>query len=208
MGDGKTHSSFKRAGTEEDIGERAVESLVESGIIRVETSKKEFTNWSENEKIDNKLFFTTPFMRFWFAFISPLFKGIRDGDYDEVHKRFKNRESEFVQLPFIELTHELLKKSFEEDKLIEISTYWDRDIELDIYGKTTSGKIIVGSCKYSNAKVKKSELSRLEELCKKADIKADIFVIMAKKGFSTELKSLKGEKLKLFTLKNFKKLVE
>jgi hypothetical protein len=146
-------------------------------------------------------------MRFWFAFISPLFKGIRDGDYSEVEKRFTNRESEFVQLPFVELTHELLKMSFDDDKLVEISRYWDRDIELDIYAKTASGKIVVGSCKYSNAKVKKSELKRLEELCQKADIKADIFVIMAKKGFSTELKSLKGEKLKLFTLKNFKKLV-
>jgi len=39
-------------------------------------------------------------------------------------------------------------------------------------------------------------------------MKADIFVIFSKRGFSNELKSLKGENLKLFTVKNFKKLVE
>lgn len=207
QGDGKTHSSFKRAGVDEDVGQRAVEALVESGIIRVEKPKKEFTSWSENESIDNKLFFTTPFMRFWFAFISPLFKGIRDGDYSEIEKKFANNQAEFMQLPFIELSHELLKLTFKEDKLLEVGTYWDRDRELDIYGKTASGKIIAGSCKYTNAKVKKSELSRLQDLCEKAGIEADIFVIVAKKGFSNELKTLKGENLKLLTLKNFKTLV-
>ena len=29
--------------------------------------------------IDEKLNFTAPFMRFWFSFISPYFKGIKDG---------------------------------------------------------------------------------------------------------------------------------
>ncbi|QSZ40765.1 hypothetical protein GJV85_01070 [Sulfurimonas aquatica] len=208
MGDGKTHSTFKRAKIDEEAGLNAVEELVQRGIIRVEKSKKVFTSWSENEKIDNKLFFTTPFLRFWFAFVSPLFKGIRDGNYDEIIKRFANREAEFVNLTYIELSHELLKLTFVDDKIKEISSYWDREIELDIYATTTSGKIVVGSCKYTNAKVKKSELKRLEELCEKAGIKADVFVIVSKNGFSNELKTLKGENLKLLSLKNFKKLAE
>lgn len=208
LGDGKTHSSFKRAGVDKDVGLRAVEELVERGIIRVEKSKKIFTSWSENEKIDNKLFFTTPFLRFWFAFISPLFKGIRDGQYDEMIQKFTHREIEFTQFTFVELSHELLKLQFQTDKITEIGTYWDRDINLDIFAKTASGKIIVGTCKYTNAKVNKSELTRLQELCQKANIEADIFVIVAKKGFSNELKSLKGENLKLLTLKNFKTLIE
>ena len=194
MGDGRTHSSFKRAKVDKDAGDKAVEELVSRGIIRVNKAKK--------------LFFTTPFMRFWFAFVSPLFKGVRDGDYKEVQKRWKNRESEFVQLPFIELSHELLKQNFQDDKIIEISTYWDRDVALDIYAKTASGKTVVGSCKYSNTKVKKSELSKLQELCKTAKIEADIFVFVSKKGFSSELKSLKSKNLKLFTLKNFNSLLK
>jgi uncharacterized protein len=147
-------------------------------------------------------------LRFWFAFISPLFKGIRDGDFKEVKQRFLNNESEFIQLTFIQLSHELIKRQMKDDKIVEIGTYWDREVELDIYAKTQSGKTIVGSCKYTNNKVKKSELTRLQEACATAKIEADIFVLVSKKGFSTELKSLKSDKLKLFTLKNFKSLVE
>ena len=78
---------------------------------------------------------------------------------------------------------------------------------MDIYAKTASGKNILGTCKYSNAKVKKSEIVKLQELSAKAKIKADIFVLVAKSGFSTEVRALKGEDLKLFSLKNFKNLL-
>jgi len=148
-------------------------------------------------------------LRFWFAFISPIFKGIRDGDYKEIRERFQNRKAEFMQLTFVELSHELLKLNFsKEDKLKEISVYWDNNIELDIYAKTKSGKTIVGVCKYTNAKVKKSELTRLQEACKESKIDADTFVIISKNGFSNELKNMKNSTLRLITLKNFKKLVE
>jgi hypothetical protein len=208
MGDGRTHSIFKRAKVDKDAGENAVEELVSRGIIRVDKAKNLFTSWGEDEKVDNKLFFTTPFMRFWFAFVSPLFKGIRDGEYREVKTRFQNRESEFVTLTFIELAHELLKQNFKEDKIVAVGTYWDRNIELDIYAKTAAGKIVVGTCKYTNSKIKKSALTKLQEACATAKIEADIFVLFSKKGFSSELKSLKSESLKLFSVKNFKSLIE
>lgn len=207
QGNGKIHSVFKRAGVEDDIGQRITEELCQKGVITAQKSKKIFTSWEEHQKIDNKLFFTTPFLRFWFAFISPLFKGIRDGDYAEIIEKFTSHKNEFINLPFIELSHELIKILPTEDKIIEISTYWDKDIELDIYATTSSGKTVVGSCKYTNSKVNKSELSRLKELCKRANIKADIFIIVSKRGFSNELKSLKDENLKLFTIKNLQKLV-
>ena len=208
MGDGKTHTAFKRANISEEVGLNAIDELCDSQIIKLQKSNKVFTSWSENESVSSKLFFTSPFLRFWFAFVSPIFKGIRDGDYKEIRERFSNRESEFVQLPFAQLSHELLKLNFKEDPIKEISTYWDNNLELDIYAKTASGKTIVGSCKYTNSKIKKSELTKLQESCEKAKIDADIFVIFSKKGFSTELKSLKGENLKLYTVKNFKTLVE
>jgi len=209
MGDGKTHSSYKRAKLEQSVGDKAVEELVERGIIYVEKPKKEFTSWAENEKIDNKLYFTTPFFRFWFAFVSPLFKGIRDKNYTEVKQRWENREAEFSDLIFTQLSHELLKVDFDKkDKITDISGYWDKQVAFDIYAKTKSGKTIVGLCKYKKTKINKSELTRLQELCKEANINTDIFVIVSKKGFSSELKALKGESLKLYTIKNFKQLIE
>ena len=208
QGDGKTHSSYKRANVAEDVGDAAVEALIQRGIIRVEKARNVFTSWQTNEKVDNKLFFTTPFMRFWFAFISPLFKGIRDGDYSEVKKRFQNNENEFVRLTFVQLAHEYLKLSFKDDKIVEIGTYWDRETELDVYAKTQSGKTIVGNCKYANQKVKKSDLTRLQEASKKANIEVDAFVFFSKSGYTNELKSLKGENLKLFGVKSLKTLLE
>lgn len=208
MGDGQTHTAYKRANVSKEVGENAVDELCETGVIRLQKSNKIFTSWEENEKVSNKLFFTSPFLRFWFAFVSPIFKGIRDGDYKEIRERFANRSAEFIQLPFTELSHEVLKRSFKEDKITEISTYWDNNIALDIYAKTASGKTVVGLCKYTNSKVKKSELTRLQELCATSKIEADIFVLFSKNGYSNELKTLKGENLKLLTLKNFKSLVE
>jgi len=207
QGDGKTHSSFKRAKVDEEAGLNVTDELSNRGVISVDKAKNIFTSWDKNEKVDNKFYFSAPFLRFWFAFVSPLFKGIRDGDFEEVKQRFLNNESEFTQLTFIKLSHELLKLQMKDDKIVEIGTYWDREVELDIYAKTQSGKTIVGSCKYTNNKVKKSELTRLQATCTTAKIEADLFVLISKKGFSSELKSLKGDKLKLFTLKHFKSLV-
>ena len=207
QGDGKTHSSFKRAKVDEEAGLNVTDELSNRGVISVDKAKNIFTSWDKNEKVDNKFYFSAPFLRFWFAFVSPLFKGIRDGDFEEVKQRFLNNESEFTQLTFIQLSHELLKLQMKDDKIVEIGTYWDREVELDIYAKTQSGKTIVGSCKYTNNKVKKSELTRLQATCATAKIEADLFVLISKKGFSSELKSLKGDKLKLFTLKHFKSLV-
>ncbi len=208
MGDGRTHTAFKRANVSKEVGENAVKELCETGIIKLKKPKNTFTSWSENESVSNKLYFTSPFLRFWFAFVSPIFKGIRDGDYKEIRQRFANRSAEFIHLPFTQLSHEVLKRSFKEDKITEISSYWDNNIEFDIYAKTASGKTVVGLCKYTNSKIKKSELTRLQELCSSAKIEADIFVLFSKTGYSSELKALKGENLKLFTLKNFKGLVE
>ncbi len=209
MGDGKTHTAYKRANISKEVGDKAVEELRDSGIIRLEKSKKVFTSWAEEdgEKISNKLFFTSPFLRFWFAFVSPLFKGVRDGDYKEVRERFTNRQSEFLQATFVELAHELIKINEKEDPIKEISTYWDNTHEIDIYAKTESGKTIVGICKYTNTKLKKSALTKLQEDAKQAKIQADTFIIVSKSGFSNELKALKGENLKLLTLKSFKNLL-
>jgi len=199
LSDGKLHAVYKRAKVEESVGEKAVETLRERGILRQKRCRG----------ADDKLFFTTPFLRFWFAFVSPIFKGIRDGNYTEVKERWERHANEFTNLTFKELSQELLRETFKEDSIMEMSEYWSNEgLAIDIYGLTKAKKRVVGLCKYSNTKVKKSELSKLQELCDKANIKADIFVLVAKKGFSSELKSLKGENLKLFTLKNFKSLVE
>jgi len=193
------HAVLKRARVSEEVGTPAIKTLIERGIIRSKKCKG----------ADDKLFFTLPFLRFWFGFVSPIFKGIRDGDFTEAKERWQSYENEFVQLPFVELSHAVIKKMRGDDFIMEISQYWRNDgLELDIFAKTKAKKRLIGSCKYSNTKVKKSEITRLEKLAKEAGIEYDSLIIVAKKAFSKELKAQKGEHLQLLTLKNFKVLVE
>ena len=207
LGDGRIHSAFKRARASDANASEIAQELMDTNVVQLIKSRKLFTSWVDDERVSDKLLFTTPFLRFWFAFVAPIFKGIKEGNYAEFNTRYENKIVEFREAVFKELSYALIAKSFEEDKIIEIAGYWDRDVEIDIYAKTVSGKNIIGTCKYSNAKVKKSEIVKLQELSSKAKIKADICVLVAKNGFSTEVRALKGEDLKLFSLKNFKNLL-
>jgi hypothetical protein len=208
MGDGRIHSAYKRARISEDIGKPTVRYLCQSGMIEREASRAMRVEEGEEHRVSDRLHFTMPFMRFWFAFVSPLFKGIAEGDYTEVQERFENRKHEFSDLIFLQLSMELLKKNFQSDPIVEIGSYWEKDVEIDILSKTASGKVVVATCKYGNAKMKKSELSKLHESCEKAGFEPDVFVLFSKRGFTNELKGLKGETLKLYSVKNFKSLLE
>ena len=187
---------------------KCVEKLSEKGIIEIEASQHFITNQRGDNKVAKKLLFTTPFLRFWFAFVSPIYKGIKEGKYEEFYKNYDNKEAEFTDFIFEELSLELLIDLFKEDELKNKGKYWDDKHNIDLIAKTTSGKLIAASTKYTNSKVKKSALTNLKATCKEIGYEPDIFIIFTKKGFSNELKSLKGDTLKLYTAKSFKLLLE
>jgi hypothetical protein len=56
--------------------------------------------------------------------------------------------------------------------------------------------------------MKKSELTNLKNTCKAIGYEPDIFILFTKTGFTNELKSLKGDTLKLYTEKSFKLLLQ
>lgn len=207
LGDRRVNSAFKRSEMEYDEGVKALYELEELEVITTETSIDHITNKFEENEVADKLLFTTPFLRFWFGFVSPLYRGIKRNEYDEFFERFGNYSAEFMQLVFEQIAHEFVKESFKDDPIEEIGRYWDESDEINIVAQTESGEIIIGSCKYTNSKMKKSELTRLKELCEKLDIVPDHVFLFSKSGFSNELKSLKGEGLRLFTTKSFKQLL-
>jgi len=199
LGDGKIHSSLKRANIAQNVGDDAIAFLCDAGIIKREVSSVEGS--------DDKLIFSAPYYRFWFAFIAPLSNGIAQQKYIEVRERLDNRLEEFNNLTFEKLCMEILQESYKEDPVVEMKSYWDKEISIPIMAYTTSGKMIVAECKYTNSKLKKSELNRLSDKCFHAGVEPDVSVLFSKKGFSSELKSLKGESLRLFTVKNLKMLL-
>lgn len=206
MGDRREYSAFKRANVSRQEGEESIDFLVQNDLLIREQSQAQPAN--AHEEVSDKYFISLPFLRFWFSTISPYYKGIREGEYGEVKKRLEHMKQDFSDLIYDQLVREMLKVQFKSDPLEKIGSYWDKNSELDTLAKTRSGKIVVGSHRYGKAKSKKSELSKLKEQSEKAELQADILVLFSKNGFSNELKKEKGEKLKLFTLKNLKPLMD
>ena len=200
-GDRRTNSAFKRAKVAYNDGMDCVEDLLDLNIIKLESS------FLQNN-VSQKIIFTSPFVRFWFAFISPLFTGIKNGKYTEFYEAFQNQRMEFTQFIFEQLCHEFVKLSFKDEKIYNIGRYWDEKTDINLVAKTKSGKIIAGSCRYTNSKIKKSELNKLKDDCEKVGLKPDVLIIFAKKGYTSELKSLKSKTLQLLTCRNLKVLCE
>ncbi len=207
LGDRRTNSAFKKVNISFNDGIEIVDKQCNRGMLKLEKSRYALANQEFNEEVSEKLFFTTPFAHFWFGFVSPVFKGVRDGDFKEAFELYKNNKAQFTEIIFNRLSHEILKKQLNQtdDRIVNIGRYWDKDLNIDLIASTKNDKIILGTTKFSNSKMKKSELTKLKDIANTLNITVDIFVLFAKKGFSNELKSLKGENLKLFTPRNFNK---
>lgn len=196
LGDGRVSSSLKRAKVSSETGKNALKYLEHSGIIEIEKNP-------DKNSVD-KIHFSKPFYRFWFAFVSPIYQGIIEMDYEEFSHRYQTRKGEFSDYIFTQLSQRFLEQNLD-DKIVNIGGYWNNKIDIDIYAKTSSGKTIVGVCKNSLNKVKKNVLTKLKDETK--ELNPNYYVIFSKATYSKELKSLKGDELKLFTLKNFKNIL-
>ncbi len=209
LGDRREHSAFKRANLKREEGEDAIDFLIEKGLLTLNASIEKPVDEKDNNS--DKLLFTQPFMRFWFSCISPYYKSIREGDYAEVKERWSHMKHGFSDLIYSQLIMEIIKKSFKDDAnggyIKSIGSYWDSHVEIDILAKRKSGKMIAGICKYSKSKANKSDLTKLKEMCAKAELEIDTFVIFSKSKFSSELKKEKGEKLKLLSPRNMSSLM-
>ena len=203
-GDRREFSAFKKASVKREEGEEAVDWLIKKGFVVFDKSvEKPFTKAEANS---DKLLFRQPFMRFWFACISPYYKGIKQGDYVEMKEHWSHIRSSFSDHIYDQLVLEMLKKGFKDafagDPIVGIGGYWDRNVEIDILIKRKSGELIAGTTKYAKSKANKSELAKLKEKCALAQLDVDTFIIFSKNKFSSELKKEKGEKLQLFSLRN------
>ena len=209
IGDRRTNSAFRKVGISFDNGIEIVDDLCGLKVLKLEKSLQKLSSLDDQYTVSERLLFTSPIVRFWFAFVSPLFKGIKEKNYEEFYKKYNNHKTEFSDIIFEQLSHEYLKVISKNDFMFTLGRYWDDDISLDLLGKTKSGKVIAGSCKYTNTKIKKTELTQLKEKCKQVKIDVDTFVLFSKKGYTSELKTLKKtENLQLFTVKNFSLFLE
>ena len=210
-GDRREYSAFKKINIGREAGEEVIDFLIKDGFLVFDKSVEKPVD--EKDNISDKLLFVTPFMRFWFAMVSPTYKSIKEGDYSEVKQRWIDIKSEFTTLIYTQLVQELIslsfKEAFEGDPIVNIGAYYDRNVSIDILAKRKSGAMVAGSCKYGKSKVNKSELTRLKELCKQAELnKVETYVIFSKNKFSSELKKERDSNTKLFSLRHLSKLMD
>lgn len=206
LGDRREHSAFKKANLSRRDGEKSADFLIAEGLLLRERSQAEPVD--ETEEITDRLVFATPFIRFWFAFVSPYYKGIKEGDYGEMRQKWTNMRQSFVEPVYESLIISLIEQGFADDSIMKIGSYWDKRVEIEILGQTKSGKIVAGSCKYSKSKANRSELTSLTDKCSHAQIRPDFFIIFSKSGFSSEFKKEKSVSLQLLTPKHLRGLLE
>jgi len=218
VGDRRIFSAFKRAGLNNGNGGSALNFLQERGLIQIEYSREQhprdknpnakLKRRDARHRISHKVLFTHPFVRFWFYFIAPQTKNIKNGMYEKLFENIDQHLSSYTSLVFEELSEVLLNYNLRESPIVSSGSYWDANIEIDILTITENEKIYVSECKWKNHKVNKKELHKLKEKCERLEIVPDQIIFFSKRGFSKELQQMSSAELALYSCKDFEALVK
>lgn len=218
VGDRKIFSAFNRAGLNNANGGSALNYLEQKGLIQLEYSREEparslnpkgkLKREVTRHRISHKVLFTYPFIRFWFYFIAPHAKAIKEKQYDTFFKDFELKQNSYTSLVFEELSEILLNYNLRDSQIISSGSYWDAKLEIDILTITQDEKVYVAECKWTNHKVNKSEWHKIIDKCQKLGVNPTQIVLFSKRGFSKELSKESGKKLALFCANDFDMLLK
>ena len=216
-GDGKLYSALRKAKLSQSAGEQIINELVSLNILKVEYSresplkihpKHKLPKEQRTYRIQDKLRFVQPFMRFWFGFVTHYKKELVENNGDKFLTNFEQHYERLRSLVYEQLCNDLLIDYFmQKDLLVTSGSYWNIYSEFDILAVTQNKKIILGECKYKERVVCKNELTKLKMKADESGIKVDIYVLFSKSGFSKELLSMKNHTLLLFDISDFKYLL-
>lgn len=215
-GDGKLYSVLRKAKLSETVGEKIVQELVGLNVLQVESSretplrshpKHKLKKEQRSYRVQDKLRFVQPFMRFWFGFVMPYKKDLLLGKGNAFLENFEKHYERLRSLVYEQLCDALLVQHYADSSLIiQSGSYWNIHSEFDILAVNRDKKIILGECKYKDRKVCKNELSKLKAKAEQSGIKVDVYALFSKSGFSNELLQTQDEDLLLFDLDDLKVL--
>jgi len=218
IGDRRIFSAFNKAGVNNGNGGAILNFLQEKGLIQLEYSREEHPKERKpknklkreeaRHRISHKVLFTYPFIRFWYYFIVPNIKDIREKNYAKVVQNFEQQQNSYTSLVYEELSEVLLNYNLRDSHILSSGSYWDAKIEIDILTLTENGNIYVGECKWTNHKINKKELHKLKEKCQRLAIEPTQIVFFSKRGYSKEMMTLSGSSLVLYTSEDFKALLK
>ena len=215
-GDGKLYSVIRKAKLSEALGEQIVQELVDLNVLKVEISresplrihpKHKLKKEQRSYRVQDKLRFVQPFMRFWFGFVTYYRKDLALGKGDAFLENFEKHYDRLRSLVYEQLCDALLTQYYEDkNPLISRGSFWNIHSEFDILAVTKDKKVILGECKYKDRKVCKNELTKLKAKALESGIKVDVYALFSKSGFSNELLQLQDENLLLFDLNDLEVL--
>ena len=216
-GDGKLYSVLRKAKLSEGVGEHIIAELVSLNVLYIEHSresplrihpKHKLPKEQRAYRIQDKLRFSQPFMRFWFGFVTYYKQDLLLGIDSKFLENFEKHYERLRSLVYEQLSNNLLIKYYEnKEEIISSGSYWNIYSEFDILAVTKSKKIILGECKYKDRTVCKNELTKLKQKAVESGLKVDVYVLFSKSGFSKELLGMKDEKLLLFDLNDLQVLL-
>ncbi len=215
-GDGKYYSVLRKARMSESVGEGIMDELVSLGVLRIEPSREQPLKTHPKHKlkkelrsyrIQDKLRFVQPFMRFWFGFVSPFSQMLIEGRGESFLENFTNHYERLRTLVYEQLCDAFLVDYFADTTpLLSHGSYWNQYSEFDILAVTSEKKLVLGECKYKERKVCRNELNKLKAKALQSGIKADIYALFSKDGFSNELLGMEDDNLLLFDLTDLQRL--
>jgi len=203
-GDGKLYSVLRKAKVSEALGEKIVQELVSLNVLKVEVSresplrthpKHKLKKEQRSYRVQDKLRFVQPFMRFWFGFVT------------YYKKNFEKHYDRLRSLVYEQLCDALLVQHYAvSNKIVDSGSFWNIHSEFDILAVSQDKKVILGECKYKDRKVCKNELTKLKAKALESGLKVDVYALFSKSGFSNELLQTQSEDLLLFDLNDLKVL--
>jgi len=201
---------FKKSKVGRDKGEEAIDYLESKSLIKFDLSVEK--PLKEGGGKSDRILFDLPFMRFWFAMISPNYQSIMEGDYDEFAQKWHKTRDNFSILLSNLLLRDLVKETLnaknKNDPIVKIGSYYDKKLEIDILAKRKSGAMIAVACKYSNEPAKSNMMHTLIEKCTKAELEISDYVLFSKNGFTPEVEALKEKEVVLLSGKNLSSLLD
>ena len=210
LGEEHEDAVFKKARVGRDKGEEAMDYLEMKSLLKFDSSIEKPLKSSDGKS--DKVSFDLPFMRFWFATVSPYYKSISTGDFSESEKKWSELRGNFSialsNLLVLELVKQTFLDKFADDPIVSIGSYYDRQVQIEILAKRKSGKMLAGECKYSKKEANINMLATLKEKCQKVEINVTDYVLFSKNGFTPEVEAMNDVDLTLLAQANLSSLMD
>ena len=216
-GDGKIYSALRKAKLSESAGEKIIQELISLDILRLEKSREaplkvhpkyKLPKDQRAYRIQDKLRFKQPYLRFWFGFVAYFEKELLLSGGKKFLENFEQHYERLRSLVYEQLCNDLLIQHYaNKSPLISSGSYWNVYSEFDILAVTKEKKLILGECKYKDRTVCKNELTKLKQKASESGIKVDVYALFSKSGFSKELLGMKSDTLLLFDLSDLSLLL-